>query len=114
MTPFLLEGRTGRWIDQLLRLAAEYPEIETVYPGHGSPEPHAIIAQQAGYLTTVRDLVGRRLSSGGTLAPADKAAVLEELTALYPGYQPVATLPGLSDLNLDAVAEELATEDEAA
>jgi glyoxylase-like metal-dependent hydrolase (beta-lactamase superfamily II) len=110
MTPFLLERRTGRWIDQLLRLAADYPEIETVYPGHGSPEPHASIAQQAGYLTTVRNLVGRRLSAGGTLAPADKEAVLEELEALYPGYQPVATLPGLSDLNLDAVAEELASD----
>jgi hypothetical protein len=36
--------------------------------------------------------------------------VLEELTALYPGYQPVATLPGLFDLNLDAVAEELASD----
>ncbi len=94
----------------MLLLAAEYPDVATVYPGHGLAGPHAVITQQAGYLATVRDLVARRLTPDAGLAPADKTAVFAELAGLFPGTQPVATLPDLADLNLDAVAGELAAE----
>ena len=39
-----------------------------------------------------------------------KALIKSELQKLYPGYQPVATLPNMLDYNIDALAKEIRQE----
>ena len=39
-----------------------------------------------------------------------KALIKNELQRLYPGYDPVATLPNMLDYNIDALAKETSQE----
>jgi hypothetical protein len=39
-----------------------------------------------------------------------KALIKSELQKLYPGYEPVATLPNMLDYNIDALAKEISQE----
>ena len=108
MTAFLLEGRSGAWLDQLTRLGAAFPDVEILYPGHGEPGiPAALIARQVAYLDHFRSLVAAELRSGALPAGAD-ARIAAAMEARYPGYQPVAAIPDLLRMDAAPVAKELA------
>lgn len=68
-----------------------------------------LMAEQTRYLETVRSLIRARLAKG-SLTPEDRRAVLRELERRYPGYVSVASISTLPELNVDAVASELARE----
>jgi glyoxylase-like metal-dependent hydrolase (beta-lactamase superfamily II) len=112
-TPALLEGHTCGWLVDLDRLRSRFPDARTIYPGHGAPGvPTQQIDQQVTYLRDVRALVRPALdaaSPGGPgVDPAERAGIAAELDRRYPGYPPVASLPDLQSVNIDAVARELA------
>lgn len=113
-TPALLEGRTCDWLGQLDELQARFPHARTAYPGHGAPESSTeLIGAQRKYLTDFRALVALVVepsSPGGvSVTPDELGSVKAEVNRRYPDHPPVASLATIMDLNVTAVAGELAT-----
>lgn len=110
-TPYLLEGRTEAWIAQIVEVTAAYSDSAPVlYPGHGLPEAlDVLMPAQIGYLTTIRHFVSQSVEDG-TFDDAERAAIIADMELLYPGYLPVANIPNLLELNLDALAEDIIAE----
>jgi glyoxylase-like metal-dependent hydrolase (beta-lactamase superfamily II) len=117
MTPFLVEGRSGAWLKQLEIVSSKYGKTKTIYPGHGaSGTPQGIVSAQKEYLMTFQVLIKGRLGAGG-LSFQDRQSIVSEMERRYPDYLPVAFAPGiietnrqLLELNVDAIAKELAQE----
>jgi len=75
-----------------------------------------LLDEQLNYLNTLRSLVREQMQLapklGGERAATTniteqgKALIKSELQKLYPGYQPVATLPNMLDYNINALAKE--------
>ena len=109
MTPFLLEGGSAAWLDQLERMRVAFPGIQQLYPGHGAPGvPETLIAQQVEYLTTFRHLIARELDDATTPSGAERVA--EAMRGRFGSAHPVAAIPDLLVSNVGAVARELAAE----
>lgn len=108
MTSFLLEGRSSQWIEQLRTVAQTYSlSPPTVYPGHGEPGPLIDrLRWQLGYLLIHRYLVAQHLDQGA-LSEADENAIAAEVRRFFPDHPPVAQIPNLLKLNLQALAQEL-------
>lgn len=116
MTPALLEGHTCGWLSDLDALAAAYPDAVTIYPGHGEPgDAAALIAAQRDYLVFVRETVHAAVtgeSPGGVkVTDAEKDAAVTAIENAYPGYELVASVAAMPEMNVDAVARELTTAD---
>jgi glyoxylase-like metal-dependent hydrolase (beta-lactamase superfamily II) len=108
-TPFLGQAMSLSWLGQLHLLADRFGELSTLYPGHGrSGTPEALIGAQRDYLETFRELVAANMAPDGTVSAMARAAVVSEMESRYAGYEPVAVLPNLLEVNVVAVAHELA------
>ncbi len=115
MTDFLLEGRTGAWLEQIERLRAAYPAAGTLYPGHGAPgRPTAMLDEAAGVLRFYRaraaEAVERGEVEGGALSPAGVRAVADAVRQRYGERTPVAPVPDLVEENAKAVGAEILSE----
>jgi hypothetical protein len=51
--------------------------------------------------------VGAERAAAANITEGGKVLIKSELQRLYPGYNPVATLPNMLDYNIDAVAKEI-------
>jgi glyoxylase-like metal-dependent hydrolase (beta-lactamase superfamily II) len=112
MTDFLLEQHTGKWLAQIDRLSKLHPGVKSLYPGHGAPgNPAKLIKEQRAGLTFIRAQVKQQIAKGHwdgkALSKEGASAVISAVQARYPGYLPVAPIPGLNELNVNAVAQEL-------
>ncbi len=108
MTPFLFEGRTAEWIEQLKRLRSRYPRVRLLYPGHGAPGPvDALVETQIEYLERFRERVQTTLEDDGRMSPSERAGVIAATQGDYPGYLRVAELDDLIGLNADEVSAEI-------
>jgi len=106
-TPFLLEQHTTTWVEQLEMLSEQFPEVETIYPGHGEPgAKNLLIRNQLEYLTLFRKLVSDRLTDQ-QISADEKEQILARMNAWYSDHLPVAAIPALLEKNIDAVADEL-------
>lgn len=117
LTPFLAEGRTRAWLQQLAALTQRFPADARVRPGHGpGARLGAIVAGQRGYLTGYRRRVAEAMRANGpggaTVTPAERAAVTRDMRRSFPTQGQVAGLAPaeLDRLNVEAVARELAAE----
>lgn len=107
MTPFLLEGRSGAWMEQLKRLIAEFDDVETIYPGHGDAgSPSSLVGEQEGYLLTFRELITLERDGDG-LRDGGEERIISAMNARYPGYLPVAAIPDLLAKDIPSIAKEL-------
>jgi glyoxylase-like metal-dependent hydrolase (beta-lactamase superfamily II) len=108
MTGFLLEGRSGAWLQQINQVIADYGSAKpTIYPGHGKKGSFdTLLTNQKAWLKDMRRLVFERLDDDG-LSDADLAEIGAEMQRLYPNYPMVAAIPPLLTLNIQAVAKEL-------
>ena len=107
----------SEWIKQIEHLQQKYPDAKILFPGHGpSGVAKTLLDEQLNYLNTFRSLVKQQMhlavKLGGERAIANiteqgKALIKSELQKLYPGYEPVATLPNMLDYNIDALAKEI-------
>lgn len=87
MTAFLLEGRPAAWLGQLHALRIRFPNVKTLYPGHGDPGPAAdLVARQIAYLETACNVAE---------ASAQLEDAVRKMERLYPGYVPVAAIADL-------------------
>jgi glyoxylase-like metal-dependent hydrolase (beta-lactamase superfamily II) len=109
----------SEWIKQIEYLQQKYPEAKILFPGHGpSGAAKTLLDEQSNYLNTFRSLVKQQMQlaakAGGEhqlLAnitdEGSKVLIKTKLQSLFPGYDPVATLPNMLDYNIDAVAKEI-------
>lgn len=113
MTGFLLEGRSGEWLDQIEQVRNQYgAKKPTIYPGHGAKGGFdQLLTGQETWLKDIRRLVSDALNDG-TLSEAEISKIAFELDELYPNYPMVAEIPPLVSLNIKSVAEELTSEAE--
>jgi glyoxylase-like metal-dependent hydrolase (beta-lactamase superfamily II) len=112
MIDFMLEQGTGKWLKQIDRLAQLYPQASIIYPGHGvAGQPQQLIAEQRENLKFFRDQVKQQIAkgqwNGKELSDDGARTVAAAFQVKYPGYLPVAPLPGLLELSAKAVAKEL-------
>ncbi|MFD1046923.1 hypothetical protein ACFQ1S_15920, partial [Kibdelosporangium lantanae] len=113
MTPALLEEHTCGWLTDLDRLHNRFPLAATLYPGHGAPGSPTLIAKQKRYIKDFRAFVAPAAASsspgGATVTDEELAKVEAKVDAKYPNYPRVASLEELMDVNVRAVAHEIAT-----
>jgi glyoxylase-like metal-dependent hydrolase (beta-lactamase superfamily II) len=95
--PWLAEGRSTAWLEQLTRVLTTYPDVRQVYPGHGAA------TNRVGF-NTMRHYINRFQVLLRTLA--DHAAVATAMKKEFPDYP----LEMLLDYNIPAVAKELGVE----
>jgi glyoxylase-like metal-dependent hydrolase (beta-lactamase superfamily II) len=111
MAVALFEGRLDAWVAQLERVRAQLPAQATIYPGHGLPGPAAdLVDAQKHYLEVFRQLVLDNRLPDKTVDDAGKARIIDALNRAFPNYPFVAAkFPKMLEVNIDAVAKELAS-----
>jgi glyoxylase-like metal-dependent hydrolase (beta-lactamase superfamily II) len=102
--PWLAEGRTQQWLNQLEIVRERYPTATAVFPGHGEAADLNALVQQAEYLTVFRDWVREGVADLTLPTPDEKSSIVRKLLQRYPDY-PLRTL---LEMNVDGVAKELA------
>jgi glyoxylase-like metal-dependent hydrolase (beta-lactamase superfamily II) len=107
MTPFLLEENSSDWLKQLEKLPEKFAGFYA-YPGHGqSGKLEELVERQVEYLTYFRSLINESMNENGSISGEEKKVILEKMNKKYLGYVPVAAIPPLLEMNIDAVAKEL-------
>ena len=110
-TPGLFEGNTSNWLDTLSTIQQEFPELDRIYPGHTEPDSSdQLIEAQIDYIETFRNLVSEALENDGKVDDREKRNISDEIEEIYPDYETSLLLPGLVEINIDGVAEELQDE----
>jgi glyoxylase-like metal-dependent hydrolase (beta-lactamase superfamily II) len=104
MHAYTADGHSGAWLEALDVASGELADVDTVYPGHGTPAGPAVFADQRRYLLYYRELV-RRLAGG---RPQLDVAAAGELETAMQAFLPGAPLTWMIGLGADAVAAELA------
>ena len=107
-TPGLFERNTGNWLNTLKKIQKEFRDLEKIYPGHSSPDkPDVLIQAQINYIETFRNLVSQALENDDLVDDGEKQKIGNEIERRYPNYETSLLLPGLTEINIDGVAEEL-------
>lgn len=110
-TPGLFEGNTSNWLNTLRKIQERFADLELIYPGHSSPDnPSVLIEAQIDYIKTFRNLVSQALEDDDVVEEKEKQDISNEIEKLYPDYETSLLLPGLIEINIDGVAEELKNE----
>ncbi len=110
-TPGLFEGNTSNWLKTLRTIQEKFPDLEQVYPGHTEPDnSNILIEAQIDYIQTFRNLVSQAIKNDEAVNDEEKRNIVDEIEKLYPDYETSLLLPGLIELNIDGVAEELRDE----
>jgi glyoxylase-like metal-dependent hydrolase (beta-lactamase superfamily II) len=120
MHPFLAEGRSSDWINQIKYIEQNYSDAKILFPGHGRAGlPKTLLDEQLNYINTFRSLVEQQMQMqsktevgeerAANITEEGKMRIKSELQRLYPNYIQVAAipLPTMLDLNIDAVAKEI-------
>ena len=107
-TPGLFEGNTLNWLNTLREIQERFPNLQQVYPGHSSPDnSNILIETQIEYIETFRNLVSQALENDEVVDEEERRDIADEVERRYPDYETSLLLPGLIDINIDGVAEEL-------
>ncbi len=110
MIPWLVEGRSSAWREQLRETAARFGGLSQLYPGHGGPGPvlERLTSQEA-YVNRLQALVWKSAAEGA-LTPKRRRAIAATLRREFPYTDRVAPMRDLEDRNIDAVDAELRAE----
>jgi glyoxylase-like metal-dependent hydrolase (beta-lactamase superfamily II) len=101
--PWLAEGRSQRWLEQLKLVKERYQDAIQVFNGHGKESTLHGLDEQTDYITSFRDLVEQHRQAE-VVSEAAKVKIREVMHEKYPSYP----LDFLIDMNIDGVAKELA------
>jgi glyoxylase-like metal-dependent hydrolase (beta-lactamase superfamily II) len=109
MIGFFLEGHTSEWVNQIRQIVTDYSDRDPVtYPGHGEPGEFAeLMSWQLGQLLIFRSIIADA-AADGPVTDAVRAEIKSEIARLFPDHPYVAEMPTLLELNISAVANELA------
>jgi glyoxylase-like metal-dependent hydrolase (beta-lactamase superfamily II) len=102
--PWLAEGRTAQWLEQIEVVHARYSDAVEVFAGHGKPAGREALLGQAEYLRSVRERIRHGVADLRNVQPMEQKAIGDWVRTRYPGYP----LEMLIDMNTEGVARELA------
>lgn len=89
--PVLYQGGLDSWISQLKGLRARFPDVETVFPGHGRPGPaDKLIDGQIAVLEMHRDLIAAALENDGDVDRAEREEIKDRIEARFPDWRTTA------------------------
>lgn len=103
--PWLVEGRTARWLKVLRDVEIRYRNYKALLPGHGLPATLSALAVQADYIENFIALVRSETASDGIISEAGQERISKALDKEYPGW----ALASLHGLNIAGVSAELTT-----
>lgn len=58
-------------------------------------------------MQSIAEVEGERVAAAANITEEGKTRIKSELQRLYPNYLPIASVPTMLDLNIDAVAKEI-------
>lgn len=106
MTPFLMEGHSAAWLDQLEAVQTDYGSTDfVIFPGHGPRGGPEMFTEGEELIFWVREAVGERLDGG--LSEVEVTQIVDAYEDRYPGRLAVAAVPQLMHENVRAIAEEM-------
>ena len=106
--PFLGDGFSSNWLEQLRSQQTQYPEETIIYHGHGKPDrANILIPQQIEYIETVRNLVAEALKSDREVTTTEQDQIITRLEQQYADYKTTLLLPDLRTANIEGIAKEL-------
>jgi len=105
--PWLAEGRSKAWVEQIEYVKNTYGATEIVYAGHGSEGNLDALDGQREYIQFFYQLVRDRFTSDGVSDDA-KAHIKDTMLTRYPNYP----LEFLIEMNIDGIVNELIDEKE--
>jgi glyoxylase-like metal-dependent hydrolase (beta-lactamase superfamily II) len=105
--PFLVEGRSGAWLDQLDTARELLTNDEVLFVGHGPAGDRHLLDYMAAYILAYRGAVAELADETPHLTEAAK----RELDARMARILPDGALAGLVVMSADAVATELADDE---
>lgn len=92
--PVLYQGGLDGWIAQLKSLRARFPDVETVYPGHGAAGPFdTLVDGEIAILEAHRDEIAAALEDDGVVDVAERDAIADALEAAFPNWRTTAGIP---------------------
>lgn len=103
--PWLAEGRSALWLEQLDEVERRFRDATRVHAGHGASGDLRLIDMQRAYIEGFRAAVQLRMD-GAALAEGGKVSIHEEVVRRYRGYP----LEFLIDFNTDAMVQEIAAD----
>jgi glyoxylase-like metal-dependent hydrolase (beta-lactamase superfamily II) len=104
--PWLAEGRTRQWLQQIAAVHSRYASAHAVYAGHGQPGTMELLSEQADYLMVFRELVRSTIKVLASPSAEEKSRIAVGIRQRYAGYP----LEMLIEMNVEGVAQELAAE----
>jgi glyoxylase-like metal-dependent hydrolase (beta-lactamase superfamily II) len=107
---YLADGHTHAWLNAIDRAEEVLARVRTLYVGHGTPSPPAVLADQRRYLLMAREAIAR-VADGRAELSEDEA---NRVVSLMERYLPSAPLSWLVGAGASAVAAELSQEAAAA
>ena len=118
--PFMAEGRTEAWLDQLQRVQRLFPRDASVLPGHGSPgRLQEMAARQSRYIidyrALVRDAISRATRKGRAISTEDRDEIAAIAARIHPTPETASNLPlgEIHSRNVNAVIQEMSTANDA-
>ncbi len=102
--PWLAEGRSQRWLEQLDLVKKRYADTVQMFNGHGESSTLQGLDEQIDYITSFQDLVDK-YRQGDVIDEAQKSEIRKLMLAKYPTYP----LDFLIEMNVDGIAKELAS-----
>ncbi len=103
--PVLYQGGLDSWIMQLKQLKERFPEVKTIYPGHGDPGPaDQLIADEIAVLETHRDEIAAALENDGQVDKEERETIKNAIESRFPDWRTTAGIPErrlVIDRNID-------------
>ncbi|MCB9397675.1 MAG: MBL fold metallo-hydrolase [Acidobacteria bacterium] len=82
--PWLAEGRSREWLQSLQHLQSQFPQVKTLYPGHGLPGGKELLEAQMGY---IRDFQAKVKALGqNELSESETEALVRVMQSEYPHF----------------------------
>jgi glyoxylase-like metal-dependent hydrolase (beta-lactamase superfamily II) len=101
--PWLAEGRSQPWLEQLDFVKKRYADTVQMFNGHGGKSTLQGLDEQIDYITSFQDLVDQ-YRQGDAVDEAQKSEIRKIMLAKYPTYP----LDFLIEMNVDGMAKERA------
>ncbi|WP_319419148.1 MBL fold metallo-hydrolase [Pleurocapsa sp. FMAR1] len=106
--PFLGDGFSSNWLNQLRSQQLQYPEETIIYHGHGKPDRvERLIKAQIKYIETMRRLVAEALAGDREVTPSEQEQIVAQLEKQHSDYKTSLVLPNLRIGNIKGIAKEL-------
>ncbi|WP_300057433.1 MBL fold metallo-hydrolase [uncultured Roseobacter sp.] len=97
--PVLYQGGLDSWIAQIYALRSHFPDVVTIFPGHGAPgNADDLIEDEIAVLEIHRDEVAAALEDDGTVDAVEREAIKDAIESRFPSWRTTAGIPARRDV----------------